>query len=450
MTVFDELAETDGDEEFKAWVSEVYDAKQKIIDFVSSRRQGQLIGNFDGYLKGSFNLSLVIKFDDGGPKAVIRFPKPGITATNLRDEKVRNEVQVLEFLREKTTIPVPRVVSWGMTEDSPAHLGPFIIMDYVEGTCLATILQQPTENARDEMVLKTDVDDTKLDFLYEQLADYMLQLSQLDFSTIGAITKDPTSNKWNASARSLTYNMNELRTVVSNYPTEGDPTAPFTSANLYLHSLADEHLIHLQTQRNLANNRDDAKKRFIARHRFKQLTSHYCIDDAGPFKVYCDDLQPSNMLADPDTLRITAVLDFEFTNAMPAQFTYDPPWWLLLLGPDMWLERHSMEEFLIRYVPRMEQFLRALERVEKKMDLEASQQEPLLSDRMREFWATGRFWFDYGIRKSFDVDAVYWAALHKEGDNVLDEWMGEEMEMFVDLKMEQLRAYDAECRIRFP
>lgn len=68
------------------------------------------------------------------------------------------------------------------------------------------------------------------------------------------------------------------------------------------------------------------------------------------------------MLADPTTLRITAVLDFEFTNAQPAQFTYDPPWWLLLLGPDMWLENHSNEEFMTRYVPRMEQFLRALER----------------------------------------------------------------------------------------
>jgi hypothetical protein len=293
------------------------------------------------------------------------------------------------------------------------------------------------------------VDDTKLNYLYEQLADYMLQLSRLDFSTIGAITKDPVLNEWNASARPLTYNMNDLRTVVSNYPTNGDPTAPFTSAKTYLHSLADEHLIHLKSQRNLANNRDDAKKRFIARRRFKQLISHYCIDDAGPFKLYCDDLQPSNMLADPDTLRVTAVLDFEFTNAMPAQFTYNPPWWLLLLGPDMWLERHSMEEFLVRYVPRMEQFLRALERVEKKMNWEASQQEPLLSDRMRQSWATGRFWFDYGIRKSFDVDAVYWAALHKEGDDVLDERMEEEIERFVDMKMEQLRAYDAECRIRF-
>jgi hypothetical protein len=451
MTVFDELAETDGDNEFKAWLSKVIDAKQEIVAFVASQRQGKPAGEFDSYLKGSFNLSLVIKFSDGGPKAVIRFPKPGHTATAFRDEKVRNEVQFLRFLSEKTTIPVPRVVSWGMLEDSPQHLGPFIIMDYVDGISLATILKQPTETEQDEVILATDVDDTKLDYVYEQLADYMLQLSRLDFSTIGAISKSPSStpNTWVASERPLTYNMNELKTVVSNYPTSGSPTAPFTSAKAFLHSLAEEHLVHLRTQRNLANNREDAKKRFIARHRFKELISRYCLDDTGPFKPYCDDLQPTNMLANPDTLRITAILDFEFTNTMPAQFAYDPPWWLLLLGPDMWLENHSMEEFMTRYVPRLEQFLRALERVEAGANSEGSEKNPLLSVRMRDSWATGRFWFDYGIRKSFDIDAVYWAALHKDGDDVLNDEMREEMEKLVDLKMDQLKAYDAECKVRF-
>lgn len=91
MTAFDELAETDGDNEFKAWLSKVIDAKQEIVAFVASRRQGKPAGEFDGYLKGSFNLSLVIRFI-GGPKAVIRFPKPGHTATAFRYEKVRNEV----------------------------------------------------------------------------------------------------------------------------------------------------------------------------------------------------------------------------------------------------------------------------------------------------------------------------------------------------------------------
>lgn len=41
----------------------------------------------------------------------------------------------------------------------------------------------------------------------------------------------------------------------------------------------------------------------------------------------------------------------------------------------------------------------------------------------------------YGVRKSFDIDAMYWTALHKEGDDVLSDKMRKEMERFVDLKM---------------
>jgi hypothetical protein len=449
MTVFDELAETEGDNEFRTWVSKVIDAKQEIVDFVASRRPENPAGEFESYLKGSFNLSLVVKFDDGGPKAVIRFPKPGHTSRDLRDEKVRNEVQVLRFLSEKTTIPVPRVSAWGTTEDSPQQLGPFMIMDFVDGTSLATLLKEPTESERDEVTLATDVDDTKLDYVYEQLAEYMLQLSQLDFNSIGALEKDALTNKWNVRGRPLTYNMNELVTVVSQYPTEKWPTAPFVSAKAFFHHLADEHIVHLQVQRNLAETRADAEKRFIARHKFNDLISQYCLDDTGPFKLYCDDMQPTNMLADPETLEITAILDFEFTNTMPAQFAYDPPWWLLLLGPDMWLEKHSMEEFVTRYEPRLEQFLRALQRVEGRATLEWETGSQLLSSRMRESWRTKRFWFDYGIRKSFDVDAVYWNALHEDGGDVLDDEMKEKMGRLVDVKMEQLEAYDAECKLRF-
>ena len=120
--------------------------------------------------------------------------------------------------------------------------------------------------------------------------------------------------------------------IDAGYPIDKFPAAQFASVNMYFQNLANEHLIHLRTQRNLADDPEDAQKRFIARHRFKQLIPQYCIEDAGPFKPFCDDLQPSNMLADPKTFQITAVLDFEFTNTMPAQFAYDPPWWLLLLG----------------------------------------------------------------------------------------------------------------------
>jgi aminoglycoside phosphotransferase (APT) family kinase protein len=131
MTPYDEIAEADADDECRAFVRKINDAKQEIVAFVSSRRPGCPHGEFDEFMKGSYNLCVSVRFNDGGPKAIIRFPKPGHTFTARREEKVKSEVQVLEYLREKTKLPVPRVTSWGLTDESPSNLGPFIIMDRV-------------------------------------------------------------------------------------------------------------------------------------------------------------------------------------------------------------------------------------------------------------------------------------------------------------------------------
>ncbi|CZR69523.1 uncharacterized protein PAC_19423 [Phialocephala subalpina] len=102
--------------------------------------------------------------------------------------------------------------------------------------------------------------------------------------------------------------------------------------------------------------------------------------------------------------------------------------------------------------PRMEQFLQALERVEAKSGSRGKQLSgPCLSTRMRDSWRTNRFWFNYGIRKSFDVDAVYWAVLHdgSAGVDSLDDEVRAEMESIKQMKMEQLKAYKEERASRF-
>ncbi|RHZ68026.1 hypothetical protein CDV55_107912 [Aspergillus turcosus] len=447
-TYFDELEETNGDDECKSWLSKAFDSRAELAIFVAGRREGGGTGKYVGFLKGSFNISFRFSFGDGRPDVIIRFPKPGHTATAYRDEKVENEVQIMEYLRQNTDIPIPRVHSWGLIAESPQHLGPFIIMDYVDSILLSTILKDPDQ---ENLVLNPKIDNNILDKIYYQIAYYMFQLSQLTFARIGAISKDHASSAWHVTRRPLTYNMNELATVAG-YPDDQFSTAPFDRASDYLASVANQHLVHLWTQRNLADDPEIAQKRFIARHRFAQLVSKYYPEDCGPFIPFCDDMRPSNMLIDPETLRITAILDFEFTNAMPAEFTYDPPWWLLLSGPEMWLERCAMEEFVALYEPKMEQFLRALERVEIQMASEVKQPgQPSLSSRMRDSWQTGRFWFDYAARKSFDVDTVYWAALHNDGLGVelLDDKTRAEMESFTQIKMEQLKAYKEECSARF-
>ena len=444
-TYFDEVAETDGDEECRAWLARVFDSKRDLVDFVGRCLQGAGVGTYAGFLKGSFNFSCRINFSDG-QDVIIRFPKPGHTA--FREEKVMNEVRIMDYLRQNTTLPVPHVHSWGLTRESPQQLGPFIIMDFVDGTLLSTILKQPNEP---DLVLNPEIDNALLNKVYHQIAGYILQLSQLTFSQIGAISKDHNSNVWSVAARPLTYNMNELATVAG-YPNDQFSTQPFNRTSDYLGSIAKEHLTHLWTQRNIAGNPEIARGRFIARHRLLHLIPKYCVDDDGPFIPFCDDMRPSNMLVDPGTLRITAILDFEFTNAMPAQFTYDPPWWLLLSGPEMWLDRCSVQEFLALYQPRMEQFLRALEQVEEECGARIAQPNGLsLSTRMRDSWKTGRFWFDYAMRKSFDLDVVYWTALRMHDENVecLEDGLLPELESFIQTKLEQFKVYQEECSIRF-
>ncbi|KAL0933536.1 phosphotransferase enzyme family protein [Colletotrichum truncatum] len=71
--------------------------------------------------------------------------------------------------------------------------------------------------------------------------------------------------------------------------------------------------------------------------------------------------------------------------------------------------------------------------------------EKPLSARIRESWESGRFCFNLASRSSFDVDEIYWKALHKDGigERLLDKTTIEEKGRFLKLKKEQLDDY---CR----
>lgn len=233
MTAYDEIAEVEADDECRDWPVEVLGAKEEIVAFVSSRRPGYPKGEFDGYLKGSFNFCISVRFNDRRPSTIIRFPKPGYTLTARREEKVKSEVQVLEYLKEDTTLSVPRVTSWGLTDESPRNLGPFVIMDRVEDVSLANLLKQPVEPEEDDVIMRGDIEDSKLDYVYEQLAEFMVELSRLRFDAIGAIAKDSGTNKYMATEKPFTYNMNEMAVSISNYPVDTFPTAPFQTTREY-------------------------------------------------------------------------------------------------------------------------------------------------------------------------------------------------------------------------
>jgi hypothetical protein len=186
---------------------------------------------------------------------------------------------------------------------------------------------------------------------------------------------------------------------------------------------------------------------YVARHLFARAVPKYSFENNGPFKLFCENLQPRNVLVDPQTHRITAVIDLKFTNAMPAQFAYDPPWWLLLTGPDEWVQRgREMKDFVTAYIPRMEQFVRTVERIEGTGLNQPN--SPRLSLLMRDSWNSKRFWFNYAARKPFAVDYIFNEQLNPMAAGVegLNDRERSWMEVFVKKKMEQLKEYQRDCK----
>lgn len=133
---------------------------------------------------------------------------------------------------------------WGNAEESPQQLGPLIAMEYFMGTILDDLLKYPTEDDRQDVILDPHIDEAKLDIVYDQIADYMLQLSRLRFSLIGAVSEDRVLCRPVVAARPVTFDMNELATNTG-YPADKFPSAPFHRVRYYFEALSVTHTTHL-------------------------------------------------------------------------------------------------------------------------------------------------------------------------------------------------------------
>lgn len=97
------------------------DTLRPIADFILHYNRGH--GTGFAFLKnGSYNITLRLKYREGA--VVIRFLQPG--AVFFPEEKTENEVAVMRFLTDQTSIPVPFVLHSGMKVEIPLGLSPFI------------------------------------------------------------------------------------------------------------------------------------------------------------------------------------------------------------------------------------------------------------------------------------------------------------------------------------
>ncbi|KAG8411229.1 hypothetical protein J3459_016516 [Metarhizium acridum] len=330
-------------------------------------------------------------------RIVVRFTAIGrVTA---RAEKVEDEVAVMGYLAQHTAIPMPKVLGSGKCD-----LGPYIVMSYVDGKALGGYIRARSDT---EYTLRPGLALSTLRTAYFAMAEVLLELSKPEFPFIGAVRKN-SAGVWTVSKRPLTYNMNRL-TQWSNIPHGVFEQQHFSNAADYFEELAQHHFYHLEYQRNDAvANEADCRKKYIARCLFRKLSreisKEYC---NGPFRLFCDDLRPENVLVDASKLAIAGVVDWEFTYAGPVEFTHAAPWWLLLERPEVW--ESPLSEFLVRYMPKFRIFLEVLQDCEARKLRDGSLSESQrLSSAMEKSLETGLFWICLASRHSCMFDEIFW------------------------------------------
>lgn len=108
----------------------------------------------------------------------------------------------MNFIKQKTRIPIPKVIASGTAEGRFAGLGPFIIMEFVEGERLDEALYHNDK-------IKPEIGQCTLDFIYRQMAQIYLELFEHDFDQIGGLSMSLDGRSWLAKSGQLTLKTNE-------------------------------------------------------------------------------------------------------------------------------------------------------------------------------------------------------------------------------------------------
>lgn len=340
------------------------DNERELVDFVRFCRPGfSLPKKIYNPIRGSYNINWRLEFEDGF-SVMIRVPIPHLVA--FPDEKIRAEVAAMKLIRANTTIPVPEIYGWGLTEKNPTGCGPFIIMEYIEHTqCLEYIISDELQTAT-EGSSKTSHSDGKLLRAYRQMAKIMLQMSTIEGSAIGfpSVPRDRKQKPAGASPAAKAAASSQYRyghsshlqisrvrrrplsqstshMVMSGLPPSilPRPDETYKTSHDYYQAMADLHLAHLAFQHNDAvTSPPDGREKYVARQLFRKLAREGRLtesvehkgDATTPgqreevFKLWCDDMRPASVLLD-DNSDVVGVVDWEMSYFAPASFHDNPP-----------------------------------------------------------------------------------------------------------------------------
>lgn len=245
---------------------------------------------------GTFNVVIPLMFENG-EKWIARIPRPGRMFSQpnpvLLEQIMQSMAVTTAIVRERTSIPIPQIHAWSASDDNEAGCA-YMFMDFVEGESLGDCLN----------TLPAD----KMSNVIYEWAMYQWELTRLSFPTIGC----------------LGLSSDYQQVIVQQYLSAGsvdqgrDTIAPFLRGPYT--SVAD-YLFGISNLKKLAPLDDVSYDRFSFGTYLESMIPFalkpHC--NTGPFYLTHDDLNVQNILINPNTGRITAILDWDYACVKPLQ-----------------------------------------------------------------------------------------------------------------------------------
>ncbi|KAK0631593.1 phosphotransferase enzyme family protein [Immersiella caudata] len=289
--------------------------EHQVLALASSYRNTAPCSFFDKPNRGSYNICYFVQFSDG-VKWVVRVPLTPCLAFG-GGRKLESEVAAMRVIASKTTIPIPRLVAYAVS-DGREPLSSFLILEFVDGQRL------------DPGKLK-NLPEKQQTNLYSSLADIYIQLRRLEFPSIGCLESSPDGIQVTKKAISQDINMQELEGLQpsSIQALYYEPDKRLTSANKYVAMLLEISDNAFARRRGNVYEEDQGGNALYHLDLFRQYAQKQWVDpllDRGPFVMVHGDLEPFNLIVNDD-MKIISVLDWEWSRVVPRQF-FIPPLWL--------------------------------------------------------------------------------------------------------------------------
>ncbi|KAK2757120.1 hypothetical protein FQN54_005090 [Arachnomyces sp. PD_36] len=433
------------------WVDKLNEAHRKgwLCQWVSTFHPNTLPCQLDGtFHHGAFNVGMKMVFSDG-TAWMVRFPRAGMVCDDYADEKVAMEVTALNLIHDRTSVPVPRVHAWGPAASNLLDLGPYIMMDFIDGVSLSDLLKDPNAEYPTRL-MRADISDSDIEVIYRQLANYLLQIFKLDFDQIGSLPWPVVGYQSDTPPPPLTF---KAHSILQNggVNTFGDQLQGFTTTTEYFQYVVGQDWEQLVQQPNSIVGSYDAKNKYVAFKVLKALISDLVNAkyDRCKFKLICDDLGLANLIVrSREDLTVVGVVDLEWSYIGPAQLFGSAPWWLLQDRPvhSAWdCKDGKPPEIASRYFKCLEIFTRVLEEEEAKMP---GHEEGELSSLVRWSQSSGAMWLHMLLLSGFNDHRSFpftqlrrhfgteWSKREEEFNNE------EKLKAFAARKVSELDEYD--------